>query len=100
MAELFIDQTTTATKYSLQQDVTKIEIQKSMFSLGSEKNPGLDGFFAYFLKKTWNIVGCDVAKAIHSFFQSGKLLGEVNSTIITLVPKTANPSRVGCNFVL
>jgi hypothetical protein len=35
-----------------------------------------------------------VCKAVQSFFQSGALLKEVNSTIITLVPKVPNPSSI------
>ena len=37
----------------------------------------------------------DVLKAVGSFFTSSKLLSEVNSTLITLVPKAPNPSKMG-----
>uniref|UniRef100_A0A2N9FAP0 Reverse transcriptase domain-containing protein n=1 Tax=Fagus sylvatica TaxID=28930 RepID=A0A2N9FAP0_FAGSY len=60
----------------------------------SDKAPGPDGFTACFFKKSWPIVGSDVCKAVQSFFQSGALLKEVNSTIITLVPKVPNPSSI------
>lgn len=33
-------------------------------------------------------------KAIQSFFNSGKLLKEVNTTAIALIPKVPNPSGV------
>jgi hypothetical protein len=57
-------------------------------------------------KKAWDVIGNDVCKAIKEFFEKGKLLGEVNSTLITLVPKIHNPSKVSdfrpiscCNVV-
>ena len=48
----------------------------------------------------------DVISAVKSFFNTGKLLGEVNSTNINLVPKVPNPSKMGefrpifyCNLI-
>ena len=59
-----------------------------------------------FFKHAWHIVKLDFVAAIASFFRSGKLLAEVNSTLITLVPKIPNPSTVAdfrpiacCNVV-
>ncbi|GJV01621.1 hypothetical protein Tco_1335190 [Tanacetum coccineum] len=39
-----------------------------------------------FFKAAWEVIGFDVYEAIKEFFQNGKLLGEVNATIISLVP--------------
>jgi hypothetical protein len=83
-----------ADKDLLVRDVFEIEIKNTMFSLGSEKAPGPDGFTACFFKKAWPIVGSDVCSTVKSFFHSGSLLKEVNSTIITLVPKVPNPSSI------
>ena len=66
-----------------------------MFSLDGEKTPGPDGFTTLFLKKTWPVIPSDVVHAIQSFFNSGRLLREVNATIMTLVHKVGNPSSVG-----
>ena len=41
----------------------------------------------FFEKACPVIIHSDVAHAIQSFLNSGRLLGEVNATIITLVPK-------------
>ncbi|GJT90597.1 RNA-directed DNA polymerase, eukaryota, reverse transcriptase zinc-binding domain protein, partial [Tanacetum coccineum] len=42
----------------------------------------------------WHIVGTDVCKAVKEFFAKGKLLGELNATLITLVPKISTPKKV------
>ena len=51
-----------------------------MFSRNKAQGP--DGYSAHFFKSSWEIVSQDVIEAIKSFFASGKLLREVNSTII------------------
>lgn len=63
-------------------DVTP-EFKEVMFSLKSNKAPGPDGFSADLFKKSWNIVGEDVA-SVSNIFQQRKLLKAVNSTVITL----------------
>ncbi|GJT83821.1 RNA-directed DNA polymerase, eukaryota, reverse transcriptase zinc-binding domain protein [Tanacetum coccineum] len=87
-------------------EVTDKEIKDAMFGIGDEKAPGPDGFTAKFFKKSWNITGNDICKAVKDFFKTNKLLGEVNATLITLVPKVQNPSKVSeyrpiacCNVV-
>ena len=75
--------------------VTDQEIKDTFWSLKANKAPGPDGFSAGFFKTSWAIVGRDVIQAIRTFFESGKLLTEVNSTIIALIPKVPNPANVG-----
>ncbi|GKC32155.1 RNA-directed DNA polymerase, eukaryota, reverse transcriptase zinc-binding domain protein [Tanacetum coccineum] len=55
--------------------------------------PGPDGFTSKFFKASWGVVGDDVCRAVKEFFASGKMLGELNTTIISLVPKSKNPRR-------
>nr|GEW08797.1 hypothetical protein [Tanacetum cinerariifolium] len=59
-----------------------------------------------FFKDSWSVVGDEVCKAIRDFFSNGKLLKEINATVISLVPKVAAPSKVSdyrpiayCNVV-
>ncbi|GJW16317.1 RNA-directed DNA polymerase, eukaryota, reverse transcriptase zinc-binding domain protein, partial [Tanacetum coccineum] len=47
-----------------------------------------------FFKKSWKTTGKDVCEAVREFFKTNKLLGEVNATLITLVPKIHNPNKV------
>lgn len=46
-----------------------------------------------FFRKAWPIVGHEVTVAVKSFFRSGELR-KANSTLIALVPKIPNPSKV------
>ncbi|KAK2655055.1 hypothetical protein Ddye_008107 [Dipteronia dyeriana] len=70
------------------------EIREFCFSLHPSKAPGPYGFKVYFFKKTWDIIGEDVINAIQEFFRSGHLLKELNTTILALVPKVPNPSKM------
>ncbi len=66
-----------------------------------------DGFPPIFYKKNfWHIVGSNVIKAVQSFFISGTMLKELNSTLIVLIPKISNPTSTNhfrpislCNVV-
>ena len=42
----------------------------------------------------WHIVGEDVINAVSSFFQTRRMLKEMNATSISLIPKVANPTRL------
>ncbi|KAJ9538795.1 hypothetical protein OSB04_031528 [Centaurea solstitialis] len=75
--------------------ITDKEIRDSIFAIGNDKAPGSDGFTSKFFKSAWGIVGRDVTIAVHNFFYSGRLLKELNHTMISLIPKVPNPSRVG-----
>ncbi|KAJ9564713.1 hypothetical protein OSB04_000679 [Centaurea solstitialis] len=70
------------------------EIKLALFSIDDEKSPGPDDFNAKFFKKAWSIVGVEVSEAIKQFFDNGKLLSEVNATLIALVAKVSSPSSV------
>nr|GEX45881.1 putative reverse transcriptase domain, reverse transcriptase zinc-binding domain protein [Tanacetum cinerariifolium] len=70
------------------------EVKSAMFSMGNDKSPGPDGFTAAFFKDTWYIIGVDVIKAVKEFFTNGRLLKELNHTIIALIPKVNTPARV------
>ncbi|GKB10356.1 RNA-directed DNA polymerase, eukaryota, reverse transcriptase zinc-binding domain protein [Tanacetum coccineum] len=53
-----------------------------------------DGYYACFFKKAWEVVGKDVCQAVKDFFENGKLLKEINSTLIALIPKVAQPNNI------
>ncbi|KAK1434479.1 hypothetical protein QVD17_00222 [Tagetes erecta] len=61
---------------------------------GDDKAPGPDGYTSVFFKKTWSITRKDVSCAIQDFFNRGKLLQELNHTLIALIPKVTTPSGI------
>ncbi|GJY92303.1 RNA-directed DNA polymerase, eukaryota, reverse transcriptase zinc-binding domain protein [Tanacetum coccineum] len=75
-------------------EITNKEIKETIFDIRNDKAPGPDGFTATFFKRSWDMVGEDVCDAVKEFFKSNKLLGEVNATLITLVPKVQNTNKV------
>ncbi|XP_020261317.1 uncharacterized protein LOC109837465 [Asparagus officinalis] len=75
--------------WSLQ--VSREEIRDAVFSMSENKAPGPDGFSMSFFKTAWGIIGDEVSVAIEDFFKNGKLLGEINSTSINLIPKVQCP---------
>ncbi|XP_022014769.1 uncharacterized protein LOC110914278 [Helianthus annuus] len=74
--------------------ITVEEVKKAMFSIGIDKAPGPDGYSAAFFKSAWPIIGNDVTCAILDFFETGKLLQELNHTTIVLIPKVPTPATV------
>ncbi|GJV05010.1 hypothetical protein Tco_1338579 [Tanacetum coccineum] len=74
--------------------VTREEVKSALFSMGNEKSPGPDGFSAAFFKEAWDIVADDFVAAVCEFFTNGKILRELNHTIIALIPKVSSPTRV------
>lgn len=74
--------------------VTSQEVRNAIFDISSTKSPGLDGFSVGFYKAAWSVIGNDICLAIQNFFSSGKLLKEVNTTLISLIPKVDCPQGV------
>ncbi|GKE17864.1 RNA-directed DNA polymerase, eukaryota, reverse transcriptase zinc-binding domain protein [Tanacetum coccineum] len=65
-----------------------------LFTKKLSESLGPDGYSAKFFKKGWSIVGKDICNSIMEFFSTGKILGEINATIISLVPKLPTPFKV------
>nr|GFD29737.1 RNA-directed DNA polymerase, eukaryota, reverse transcriptase zinc-binding domain protein [Tanacetum cinerariifolium] len=68
-------------------DLTDREIKESIFDIESNKASGPDGYTLEFFKRACDVVRNDICLAKKDFFKNGKLLGEVNSTLIALIPK-------------
>ncbi|KAL0294563.1 UNVERIFIED_CONTAM: hypothetical protein Sradi_6879000 [Sesamum radiatum] len=74
--------------------VSPAEIKQAIFDIDETKAPGPDGYSAGFYKAAWPVIGGEVTEAILEFFQTGRLLKQVNSTLISLIPKVSNPTNV------
>lgn len=71
------------------------EVKNALWSIPEDKALGPDGFGSQFCKDCWHIVGGDVVAVVVDFFSHDRLLNEVNSTTITLIPKVLCPNNVG-----
>lgn len=70
------------------------------------KTPGPGGYSIEFIRTSWDTVGPDIIKAVSEFFRNGRLLKDLNTTAITLIPKKPEASSLGdyrpiscCNIV-
>uniref|UniRef100_A0A803QNJ8 Reverse transcriptase domain-containing protein n=1 Tax=Cannabis sativa TaxID=3483 RepID=A0A803QNJ8_CANSA len=78
----------------LLKEFTEDDIKKVVFSIPGNKSPGPDVFSSSFYQDNWEIIGSEICGAVKSFLESGNILKEINSTIITLVPKSKCPNSV------
>lgn len=78
----------------LNAECTEQEIRDALFSMNSNKAPGIDGYNVFFFKRSWHVIGQHVVKAVQQFFFTGFLPRELNVALITLIPKTENASTV------
>ncbi|GJW00158.1 RNA-directed DNA polymerase, eukaryota, reverse transcriptase zinc-binding domain protein [Tanacetum coccineum] len=81
-------------KAKIKWDISNSEIKKVMFMIDDNKAPGPDGYTLHFFKKSWDILGDEVCKVVREFFNTGRILSEINSTVIALVPKIHTPAKV------
>lgn len=79
---------------SLCRSFSRMDVESAMKSIPNGKYSSLDKYIVGFCKSTWSIVKEDVIKAVLKFFESGKILGQINATSITLVPKTNCPNSI------
>ncbi|KAL0298156.1 UNVERIFIED_CONTAM: putative ribonuclease H protein [Sesamum calycinum] len=73
--------------------VTVDDVKTAMFDIEEDKAPGPDGFSSGFYKAAWPM-GKEISKAIKDFFTTGRLLKQVNATLLTLIPKVRTPHSV------
>jgi len=78
--------------FNLIKPIEDLEITEAIFQMDKYKAPGINGFKAAFFQDHWSMIHTDVCQAIKSFFLEGKLLKQVNHTLIALIPKVDNPT--------
>lgn len=78
----------------LQAPITRDEINQALKDTNDLKEPGCDGFNAYFFKKSWTSIGDEVTNATLQFFHTKQMFKAINCTTVTLIPKVQNPSSV------
>ncbi|KAL2252872.1 UNVERIFIED_CONTAM: hypothetical protein Sindi_0081900 [Sesamum indicum] len=70
------------------------EVKLAVFDIAEDKAPGPDGYSSGFYKAAWPIVGTEVTRAVLDFFSTGRLLKQVNSTLLALIPKVHTPMSI------
>ncbi|KAL2248030.1 UNVERIFIED_CONTAM: hypothetical protein Sindi_2655300 [Sesamum indicum] len=74
---------------------TPADVKQAVFDIAEDKAPGPDGYSSGFFKAAWPIVGQEVTSAVLDFFNTGRLLKQINTTLLALIPKVHTPMTVG-----
>ncbi|KAL5551962.1 hypothetical protein UlMin_002138 [Ulmus minor] len=78
----------------LERDFEAEDVRIAVFQMAPTKSPGADGMSAIFYQKIWPTVGEEITSACLGFVNGRHPLGSINETIITLLPKIKNPTRI------
>lgn len=71
--------------------VTDDEIKKPLFDMAPLKALSNDGFHALFFRNQWIVVGSVICERDKKIFAGEHIDHALNNTLVTLIPKTANP---------
>ncbi|KAL0444855.1 UNVERIFIED_CONTAM: hypothetical protein Slati_2208200 [Sesamum latifolium] len=74
--------------------VTRAEIKQAFFDIDEDKTPGPDGYSAGFYIAAWPVIGDEIMTAVEEFFANGRLLKQVNATLLALIPKVQSPTTM------
>lgn len=74
--------------------ISIVEVQKATFQLGADKAPGPDGFPARFYQVFWDIIGGDLHKAVEESRRRMAMIGTLNHTFITMIPKKKEAAKI------
>ncbi|KAK9077285.1 hypothetical protein SSX86_005622 [Deinandra increscens subsp. villosa] len=67
------------------------EIKCAVWSCGSDKAPGPDGFNFRFIKTHWDLLGPNFLEILQHFHSTGTISPGCNSSFISLIPKRKDP---------
>lgn len=81
-------------RMELSAEITEEDIYAGLQAIGNDKAPGTDGYNAFFLKKSWQVIKQDILAALHNFFDTGRIYEPINCTQVTLIAKVHDPTNV------
>jgi len=67
------------------------ELKSMLFHFKREKSPGLNGWTTKFFIFFFDLVGEDLLTMVEESRRLGSIVGGLNSTFLTLIPKENNP---------
>ena len=70
------------------------DVKAALFDIDEGKAVGPDGYSSGFFRKAWSCVGNDIVAAVLDFFQTWRLLKQINATTLCLIPKVEQPEDV------
>lgn len=73
--------------------MTLEEVKGALFSMGNYKALGPDGLHPLFSKAKWEVVGASMFQFVQQVFEHPSKLGDINQTLLTLIPKVPEPTR-------
>lgn len=73
--------------------VTLEEVKHALFSMENYKAPRSDGLHPLFFKSQWDVVGPSMFNFVQHVFTSPTAIGDINHTLLTLIPKVNEPSK-------
>ncbi|KAL2246047.1 UNVERIFIED_CONTAM: hypothetical protein Sindi_2872900 [Sesamum indicum] len=73
---------------------TPADVKQAIFDIAEDKAPGPDGYSSGFFKAAWPIVGQEMTSAVMDFFSTGRLLKQINTTLLALIPNVHSPMTV------
>ncbi|XP_073360394.1 uncharacterized protein [Aegilops tauschii subsp. strangulata] len=85
---------TAAMKGILEAEVTREEVKAALDHIGDLKAPGPDGMPSIVYKKHWHFMGEKVVDEVISVLKGGPMPDGWNDTVVVLIPKVKNPSRI------
>lgn len=71
------------------------EVRNALFSIGNYKAPGPDRLHPLFFKAKWDVVGPSIFQFVNQVFEDPTKIGDINQTLLTLVPKIPEPLIFG-----
>ncbi|XP_060974670.1 uncharacterized protein LOC133039749 [Cannabis sativa] len=79
---------------SLLKTFTGADVDEALKSMAPDKSPGMDGMSAIFFQQHWDIVGPMVKASVLKILNEGADMHDINSALITLIPKVDQPQRL------
>jgi hypothetical protein len=95
VASLFTHTVTEEDALFLDNPCTLQEISVALKSFSKDKSPGPDGWTVEFYLHFFDLVGPDLLELVEDNKLHGKVIGALNSTFLTLIPKEDTSSSFG-----